>query len=69
MPLEDVFYVGDTISDLLCAKQAGAKPVLVKTGKGERALQEKDANGFGDIPVFSDLAEVVDALMDKELES
>lgn len=69
VPLEEVFYVGDSISDLLSAKQAGAKPVLVKTGKGERALLEKDANGFSDIPVFADLAEVVDALLDKELES
>jgi D-glycero-D-manno-heptose 1,7-bisphosphate phosphatase len=69
VPLEEVFYVGDTISDLLCAKQAGAKPVLVKTGKGERTALEMDANGFNDVPVFSNLAEVVDALLDKELES
>jgi D-glycero-D-manno-heptose 1,7-bisphosphate phosphatase len=68
-PLDDVFYIGDTLSDLRCAKQAGALPVLVETGKGERTLLEKDANGFDDVPVFSDLAEAVDALLDQELES
>ncbi len=68
-PLNDVFYIGDTLSDLRCAQQAGAKPVLVKTGKGERTLLEKDANGFDDVPVYSDLAEAVDALLDKEMGS
>jgi D-glycero-D-manno-heptose 1,7-bisphosphate phosphatase len=66
MPLDDVLFVGDTINDVNCALNAGARPVLVKTGKGERATLEKDSKGFADVPVFADLAEVVDALLDAE---
>lgn len=67
VPLNEVFFVGDTISDLQCAKNAGARAVLVKTGKGERTLLEKDAKGFSDVPVYDDLAEVVTALLNGEL--
>lgn len=65
--LHGVHFIGDSINDLHCAKNAGALPVLVKTGKGERTLLEKDASGFADVPVFADLAEAVEALLDKEL--
>jgi D-glycero-D-manno-heptose 1,7-bisphosphate phosphatase len=68
-PLDEVIFVGDTIKDLMCARNAGARPVLVKTGKGERTLLEKDAEGFTNVPVFANLAEVVDALLDRELET
>jgi len=69
IPLDEVVFVGDSIKDLMCAKNAGAIPVLVKTGKGERTMLEKDAEGFANVPVFSDLAEVVDALLDRELDT
>lgn len=48
MPLKEVFFIGDTISDMRCAKSAGARSVLVKTGKGERTLLEKAAAGFNE---------------------
>lgn len=64
--LKQVFFVGDTISDMQCATSAGAKPVLVKTGKGERTLLVKDEKGFADVPVFENLLEVVNALLDNE---
>jgi D-glycero-D-manno-heptose 1,7-bisphosphate phosphatase len=67
--LNDVFFVGDTLSDLQCAHNAGAKPVLVKTGKGAHTLLVKDENGFADVPVFKDLSEVVDALLANEFYS
>ncbi len=67
--LSGVHFVGDSMNDLRCAKKACALPVLVKTGKGERTLLEKDANGFANVPVFTNLSEVVDALLDKELET
>lgn len=67
MHLRGVHFIGDSINDLRCAKNAGALPILVKTGKGERTLLEKDASGFADVPVFNDLAEAVEALLDKEL--
>jgi D-glycero-D-manno-heptose 1,7-bisphosphate phosphatase len=52
--LDDVYMVGDAQRDLEAAAAAGAKPVLVLTGKGERTRDE------GKMPpgtlVFRDLA-------------
>lgn len=52
--LDDVYMVGDAQRDLEAAAAAGAKPVLVLTGKGERTQHE------GKLPpgtrVFPDLA-------------
>ncbi len=36
--LSDLFYVGDKLADLQAAKAAGAKSILVKTGKGQATL-------------------------------
>lgn len=61
--LDNVFFVGDTLSDIKAAVSANAKPVLVKTGKGsetEKLLQE---NGFSDVPVYKNLAKVVDTIL------
>jgi D-glycero-D-manno-heptose 1,7-bisphosphate phosphatase len=46
--------VGDSLRDIQAAIAAGAKPVLVRTGKGEETLR----SGLlpADIPVFDDLA-------------
>ncbi len=58
--LENIVTVGDSYRDLEAAIQVGSLPVLVKTGKGERTLQEKQSqiNAFN-IPVFENLAEFV----------
>jgi D-glycero-D-manno-heptose 1,7-bisphosphate phosphatase len=52
--LDDVFMVGDAQRDLEAAAAAGAKPVLVLTGKG---METRDA---GKLPpgtrIFPDLA-------------
>jgi D-glycero-D-manno-heptose 1,7-bisphosphate phosphatase len=37
--LKDVYAVGDSLRDLQAASAAGAKPVLVRTGKGEKTLE------------------------------
>jgi D-glycero-D-manno-heptose 1,7-bisphosphate phosphatase len=54
VPLEEVHMVGDAVRDLQAAAAAGAKPVLVLTGKG------KKTQAAGDLPpgtqVFDDLA-------------
>ncbi|MBK9331029.1 MAG: HAD family hydrolase [Ignavibacteria bacterium] len=34
--IKNSFLVGDSITDMLCAKNAGLKKILVKTGYGER---------------------------------
>lgn len=52
--LEGTHMVGDALRDLQAATAAGARPVLVLTGKG-RATQE--AGGLpAETRVFSDLA-------------
>jgi D-glycero-D-manno-heptose 1,7-bisphosphate phosphatase len=54
--LEDVHMVGDALRDLQAAQAAGAKPVLVLTGKGRKTRQ---AGGLPDgTQIFPDLAAV-----------
>ena len=59
--LAETPFVGDDISDIQAAKMANAKPVLVRTGKGEYVMQHfPDAL---DVPVFDDLAHFVRDLL------
>ncbi len=51
--LDDVFFVGDSASDLQAARSAGARPVLVRTGKGLSTEKGHDLQG---IAVYDDLA-------------
>jgi D-glycero-D-manno-heptose 1,7-bisphosphate phosphatase len=58
--LKDVPSVGDSLRDLLAAASVGARPLLVRTGKGEKTLA---AGGLpADTPVFANLSEVVEYL-------
>lgn len=65
LDLYDVFAVGDSLRDLQAALAAGANPVLVKTGKGERTLAK--AESIDSIPVFKNLAAFVDELLMHEI--
>jgi D-glycero-D-manno-heptose 1,7-bisphosphate phosphatase len=60
VPLEETFMVGDARRDLVAAAAAGARPVLVLTGKGRKTREE------GDLPpgteVFADLAAFAERL-------
>lgn len=49
--------VGDNISDIKAARMANAKPVLVRTGKGEYVMQHFPE--ALDVPVYEDLAHFV----------
>ena len=60
--LSTVVAIGDSLRDLQAARVAGARPVLVRTGKGERTLRAH-ATEVGDAPVYVDLAQAVDALL------
>ncbi len=63
---EDVYAVGDSARDLVAAKAVGARPALVRTGKGLRTLRKsKDLDG---VPVFDDLAAFTDALVTGRLD-
>lgn len=61
--LDNVLFVGDTLSDINAAQAAGAKPVLVTTGKGEKTKKLLQENGFLNVPVYKDLAALVDAVL------
>lgn len=61
LSLENVYAVGDSLRDLQAAREAGAIPVLVCTGKGERTLKEN--RGMEDLQVFTNLAEFTEKLL------
>ncbi|MGQ0697146.1 MAG: D-glycero-beta-D-manno-heptose 1,7-bisphosphate 7-phosphatase [Panacagrimonas sp.] len=58
--LEDVPFVGDSLSDIQAARAVGARPILVRTGKG---LRTESAQGFSGVPVYDDLASVARELL------
>ena len=58
--LRDVYFIGDSRSDLEAGKKAGTKIALVKTGKGKRFLKQisdEALNEFDQVRVYKDLAE------------
>jgi D-glycero-D-manno-heptose 1,7-bisphosphate phosphatase len=60
LPLEGVWFIGDSATDLAAARAAGAQPVLVRTGKGrETEAGEQDPG----LRVFDDLAAAATALI------
>ena len=59
--LTGVPCIGDSLRDLIAADAAGAQPILVLTGKGERTLRE---GGFPkNTVIFPDLAFAASALL------
>jgi len=61
LSLENVYAVGDSLRDLQAARNAGAIPILVCTGKGERTLKENQ--DMQDIQVYTNLAEFTEKLL------
>jgi D-glycero-D-manno-heptose 1,7-bisphosphate phosphatase len=61
MELTGVPCVGDSLRDLQAAEAAGAQPILVLTGKGEKTL--RDGNFPRHTLIFPDLAFAVSALL------
>lgn len=59
--LAGVTAVGDRLADCQAAAAAGARPVLVKTGNGQALADSGEVPE--DVPVFADLAAVVDDLL------
>ena len=52
------FFVGDTVSDVEAAFNAGCKPIMVLTGLGEDNRADLIERGYeGEVPVMSDLGE------------
>lgn len=66
--LNGVYAVGDSARDVVAAREAGATPVLVRTGKGERTLSEPGPELEG-VPIFDDLATFTDQLVTGRLKA
>jgi D-glycero-D-manno-heptose 1,7-bisphosphate phosphatase len=60
--LSGVPFVGDSLRDLQAAIAAGARPVLVRTGNGQKAREQLQREQLS-VEVFADLAAVADALI------
>ncbi|KAF3978282.1 MAG: D-glycero-beta-D-manno-heptose 1,7-bisphosphate 7-phosphatase [Methylococcales symbiont of Iophon sp. n. MRB-2018] len=50
--LNNIYFIGDKLADIQAAEAAGAKAILVKTGKGQKTL---DNNSNISHPIFDDL--------------
>ena len=61
MPLTNVPVVGDDLTDLQVAREVGARPILVKSGRG--AKTSDTAVGLDNVEVFDDLADYVEQLL------
>lgn len=59
--LTKVSVVGDSLKDVQAAMAAAAKPILVRTGKGEKTLELN--KGLEHIPAYEDLAAFVDEFL------
>ncbi|HSM30388.1 MAG TPA: D-glycero-beta-D-manno-heptose 1,7-bisphosphate 7-phosphatase [Woeseiaceae bacterium] len=62
--LQDVPVIGDALRDLEAAAKVGARPILVRSGKG-RATEAALPPRFADVPVYDDLAAAARALIDE----
>ncbi len=62
--LKQSWFVGDSFSDVQAARMAGARPVLLRTGKGQQTIDKYGP--FNDIPVHDNLARFVRELLRHE---
>jgi len=63
LSMSDSFFVGDWIDDVRAARNAGVTPLLVRTGRGERALAEMQNIGMSLPEVFGNLAQAVEWIL------
>jgi len=61
--LKDVIFIGDSVSDINAAKNAHAKAMLVRTGKGVKAEKILLSANESSVPVYDNLASAVTALL------
>ncbi|MBK8163677.1 MAG: D-glycero-beta-D-manno-heptose 1,7-bisphosphate 7-phosphatase [Gammaproteobacteria bacterium] len=60
--MDGVPFIGDTSDDIEAARAAGARPILLRTGRGLET--EKSCAGCADVEVYNDLADAASALID-----
>ena len=59
--LSSVVVVGDSLRDMQAAMATAARPVMVRTGKGQKTLDNN--KGLEHIPAYDDLASYVNTLL------
>ncbi len=64
--VDNTLFVGDSNSDIQAARNAGATPVLVRTGKG--SITESKLSDEDDIAVFDNLAGFVEHLLNRQID-
>ena len=68
--LSEVFAVGDSLRDLQAFAEAGCKPILVRSGKGEETLAAgslADTKLPANTLIFADLNEAVQHIIAEDL--
>jgi D-glycero-D-manno-heptose 1,7-bisphosphate phosphatase len=60
---DQLIVIGDTSADLDAARNAGAQPVLLRTGVGSRTEKRLPRTQRNRVRVYDDLASAVDALL------
>lgn len=63
VPLKEVVFIGDSVSDINAAKNAHAKAMLVRTGKGLKAEKILLSENEISVPVYDDLASAVTEIL------
>ena len=58
------FLVGDAVTDVEAALQAGCRPFLVRSGRGRAQLAMLHLQGYKGVTVAADLSEAVEAILD-----
>jgi D-glycero-D-manno-heptose 1,7-bisphosphate phosphatase len=61
--LTGIPFIGDSLGDIMAARAVGARPWIVRTGKGERTVQSA-APELAGVTVSDDLAAAVETLLD-----
>ena len=59
---KQTWFIGDTLTDIDCAINAGCKPALVLTGKGLKTLSSPSFDNT--VPVFNDLLSFTKSILD-----
>ena len=66
LDLVQSFFVGDWIDDVRAARNAGVTPLLVRTGRGDKALEEIRRANLPLPDTFENLAHAVDWILDQQ---
>lgn len=64
IPLTDVPYICDKLSDIEAAEEVGATPILVRTGYGQLTIDSGEVPDH--VAIYDDLASVATHILDNE---